>query len=132
VRIIKGTVFHLLDEGRLTIQIGNMAIGHVDYEDWPDDWFLAVDGNGILRPLQMAESGECFLFLSRTGFLANQQLIRNSFEAGVQKCPRTNPPYTWMDLVNHAAEFWSKLETKTARKIGRLQNQIQELSGLSA
>jgi hypothetical protein len=133
MKIIKDAMFHLLGQGRLTVQIGNRAIGHVDYDDYPDEWFIAVDNNArILRPLAKAESGDCLLYFSRAGFLAHKDQIKAVFELGVQAHPRTNPPYTWLTLVNHAAEFWSELETKTARKIGRLQKQIQELSRLSA
>jgi hypothetical protein len=132
MKIIKGALFQHLENGRRTLQIGNLAVGPCDFEEHPDEWFVAANSDRVLQPLSKAESGDCLLYWSREGFMTNQKLIREAFESGVQRVRRTDPPYTWMDLVNHASEFWSMLEEKTVRKAARLKKQIAELEGRHA
>jgi len=120
MKILKDSITSLASEGRITLQIPQYDLGSSDAieEEVPDEWVVTLR-NG-LYPAVGREQG--YLFLTRAGWFANQDKIKDAFEDA--KFHRGN---TWEDFEAHAKKHFQKVEHNTMRRIRLFKNKVKDL-----
>jgi len=125
MKILKGAITSLAEEGYITLQIpvydvwvDQQAPQRSETEDIPDDWIIYLKG-GQRRPIIGKEKG--FLFLSKTGWDANWKKIREAF----LNCE--HPRGTWADFEDHVEIHFQEVIKSTKKKITYEENRLEEL-----
>lgn len=118
MKIISGSVTMLASEGRITMQVPNLAFGEPSPEllELPDEYFWKL--TSACFP---TESDAHCLFLSPTGWKHFRDAIKEAFEASDHKRG------TWKEFEEHATGFFSRTRKKRDRKIASLQRSINKL-----
>lgn len=126
MKILKDSIFTLPSEGRMTVQIPMFSIGGVpEIEDLPDEWFIFVKD---YSPCIGKETG--FLYLSRKGYVANKDKIKEVFLEGYSKRIQSSnfdKEKIWNQFDNTILEFYEKVDTKFKQKIALYRKKLQEL-----
>jgi hypothetical protein len=120
MRIIQGSIIDHPSTGRMTLQIPSIAIfigaeSSAQYEEVPDEWICELRQE---VPVTGKEQG--YLFLTRTGWDANREQIRQAFEASGSQA-------TWEQFEQFARRHFTEVERKTQRKLQQLQNKVDQL-----
>lgn len=135
MKIIKETITMLAASGHITLQVPDAYIGdpEPEMEEAPDEWFMYVkcEGNAH-RPCVGKESG--FLYLSRAGWEANKDRIKEVFEAYNEKMRREYPTHkwqTWADFEAHVEKHFDDMRKIIQRKIKTLESQAAQLKAMT-
>lgn len=129
MRLFAGTITQLASEGRLTLQVPELAIvvsgsslPIPGIEEYPDDWFCH------LRDYVLCTGRERgFLYLTRKGYEANENALRIAFEDAIANgLDRTNGE-GWPAFERHAQEHFTRVESRTTREILKHQRKISQL-----
>ena len=117
MKIIKGAILSGSKSGHigfLGLMVPDGAIGPVEYEECPDEWFCICSESG---PVVGREQG--FICLSRLGYSQNFDNLKSVFSN-----KRGN---TWEDFVREAELHFSNMEKKRTKKISQLLKKVEEL-----
>ena len=120
MKILKDSITSLASEGRMTLQIPQYDLGSSDAieEEVPDEWVVT-----LTQYSYPAVGKECgYLFLTRAGWLANQDKMKDAFEDA--KFHRGN---TWEDFEAHAKKHFQKVEDSTMRRIRLFEGKVKKL-----
>lgn len=147
MRILRDTITYLAGSGYRTLQIPNVAINlpaptpeirdhgfsdedlermrnfEPEYEEVPDEWIVHVHSGCRRYCLTDRERRHSFLHLSRAGFEANREAIRQAFENSPMKRG------TWEQFLADAEEEWRKLEAGTERYRANLRRKLTQIAG---
>ena len=120
MKILKDSITSLASEGRMTLQIPQYDLGSSDaiVEEVPDEWIVTL--THFLYPAVGREHG--YLFLTRAGWFANQDKIKDAFEDA--KFHRGN---TWEDFEAYAKKHFQKVEHNTMHRIRLFEGKVKEL-----
>ncbi len=120
MKILKDSITSLASEGRMTLQIPQYDFVYSDVivEEVPDEWIVNLRDN--LYPAVGKEQG--YLFLTRAGWFANQDRIKDAFENA-----EFNRGNTWEDFEEYAKKHFQKVEHNTVRRIRLFERKIKEL-----
>jgi hypothetical protein len=115
MRVLRGAVTHLAIRGYFTLQVPDLAVGHGsdDFEELPDEWFVKLKWSGG-RPAHARESG--LLFLTRIGYDANRERLRQSLETWLRGYPAGRGPglQTWEDFERVAEMHFKSVAARLA------------------
>lgn len=134
MRIVKGTITSLAARGDITLQVPDAWIGSAPaMEEVPDEWFMRVkcEGKGV-RPCVGKESG--FLYLSRAGWEANKERIKEAFEGYNEKMRREYPTHKWQvwaDFEAHVEQHFEDMRKAVERKVKALEAQAAQLKSVT-
>lgn len=116
MKIIKGAIAALAEEGYLTLQVPDLAVGECDFEELPDEWFCRWNyGKG---PAIGRESG--MLYLTRAGYEANKQELKAAFSGD-------HRGYTWKDFESHVELHFAETQRHIDRRLADFRRKIREL-----
>jgi hypothetical protein len=125
MKIQRSTLFCLMREGRITLQIPQYAleIGEHDNNDGAfieceEDWFMLANTEDG-RPSIGNESG--FTFLTKKGWNALKTEIDKEF------IPRGRTPGTLKDLYEHAESVFKKREIASEKYCKNLEKKMQQM-----
>jgi len=126
----KGVITSLASQGYLSLQVpqydiiikeerafAQSLIDAEGAEEHPDDWFVWLKNH---RPVVGRESG--FLFLTKKGWKANKEKIKEAFQASKMKRG------TWQEFEQHAEYHLTEVEEKTKKYINFLKKKIDTLN----
>jgi hypothetical protein len=121
--IFKNGITLLASEGRLTLQVPDMAYGcsSLEGEEVPNDWIMQIRG-GQHIPCVGKEQG--FLFLTRKGWEANKDKIKAAFEASKDKRG------TWQEFEAMAEKHFIQVQKKLNSLIQRLEAKVKEAKAI--
>ena len=123
MRIFKDAITTLAAEGRRTLQVPDLVIAippvrleEVEYEEVPDEWFTRLK-----RDVPCAGKENGFLYLSRKGYEANKERLKEAFLKAQYKRG------TWEQFEKDAEDHFAKVETARQRKLKLLRAKADEL-----
>lgn len=123
MKILKGSIPQLASEGYLTLQIPafDIWIGESpvasSYEDVPDEWVTILRSNNQFCIGK--ETG--FLFLTRKGWEANKEAIKEAFEKSKMKRG------TWQEFEKHAEDHFADVLSSNTKRLKYLESRVAEL-----
>ena len=116
MRIIKGAIVAGAANGYLGVQVAEIAYGDdVEYVEAPDEWFIRLKDR---RPAVGREDG--FLFLTRIGWEANKEQMRQAFETAQFKRG------TWEDFEKHVEDFFTDSKKRAARFVRLMKKKTRQ------
>ncbi len=145
MRIFRDSITQLAREGYRTTQIPQIAInlptptphnqryGFTDeelasvrnieqeYEEIPDEWIAHVHSSCRRYCVTDRERRSAFWHLSRVGFEANREAIRQAFEGSQYKRG------TWEEFLEDIEREWQRWDAGTERHIANLRRKLQEI-----
>ena len=116
MNVIDQAITALASEGRLTLQIPELAIGPYSVSEASNDWFVRASYG---CPTVGRERG--FLFLSRKGWAINKPKIKAAFESSKDQRG------TWDEFEQFATDFHKSLDAARNKKIAALRKKISDL-----
>ncbi len=146
MRIMRDTITHLARSGYMTVQIPQIGINlpsgnpdpvtgwseedlqrvrnaQPDYEEIPDEWILHVHSSSRRLAVTDRERRHAFWFLSRAGFEANREAIRQVFESSQYRRG------TWEQFLEEIERRWRDWEEGTERYRANLRRKLAEIGG---
>jgi hypothetical protein len=121
MKIPKESLFSLMQEGYITLQIPQFTIGNPGkIYDYPDEWFSII--NSRQRPARGKETG--FLYFSLKGWKANKDKIKKAFNSS------SNPRGTWQEFEKYVNNHFNDLKTGIQKDIASHQKRLKELQAL--
>ena len=117
MRMFKGAILALPDEGRITIFVPGWSRTSQEEVEYPDEWFVRVGYNNC--PATGREYSHTHL--SREGWHYNKSEIKPIFLAS----PHCRG--TWRQFEEYVADFHDKLEKARLKKIAFFDGKIKEL-----
>jgi hypothetical protein len=131
-KVFKGSLLRLSSEGRLTLQIPDMALmlssttPAPELEDIPDDWVYMSDYAGVPTT---GRSG--FLRFTKTGYLENAEALQNAYANGVRRRmqnPNSDIEKAKRDFHDYAMSFYANAKMKIKRSLLGAQNKVNRLT----
>lgn len=120
MKIIKDSITALASEGRMTLQIPQYDLGanNTIEEEVPDEWFVTL--RNASYPAVGREHG--YLFLTRAGWFANQDKLKEAFENA-----EYNRGNTWEDFETYTIKHFQRIEHNTMNRIRLFENKAKAL-----
>lgn len=123
MKLLDGSIEALAKEGRHSIQIPEIIIGStagIPEIECPNDWFWRM--NHLKLPCRQG-----FLYLTRKGYAANRENIREAFLSACRRAGSTNMNRDWAKFEKSIDQFFADVDTAVRKKIASLRSKIAEL-----
>ncbi len=126
MKILKGAITSLAEEGRITLQIPQYDIwigkdleevGQSETEEVPDNWIVLLRSNR--SPALGKERG--YYFLTEAGWEANKDKIEDAFSKS--KFKRGN----WFDFEAYAINHFKKVKEASMKRLAYLEMKIEQV-----